>query len=139
MWNEFKAFINQGNVMSLAVGVIIGGAFGKIVDSVVNDLMMPIIGKVTGNVDYSNLFVPLAGQTATALADAKKLGPVLAYGSFLSILINFLILAFCVFMMVKWVASIMPKPAPAPPPGPSEKDYLKEIRDALVKGKAAGV
>jgi large conductance mechanosensitive channel len=139
MWNEFKAFINQGNVMSLAVGVIIGGAAGKIIDSVVNDLLMPIIARVTGTVDYSNMFVPLAGQTASVLAEAKKLGPVLAYGNFLTIVINFLILAFCVFLMVKWVASIMPKPAPAPPPGPSEVDLLKEIRDALVKGRAASV
>lgn len=125
--------------MGLAVGVIIGGAAGKIIDSVVNDLLMPVIASVSGTVDYSNMFVPLAGQTAAVLADARKLGPVLAYGNFLTIIINFLILAFCVFMLVKWVSSIMPKEAPAPPPGPSEKDYLKEIRDALVKGKAAGV
>ena len=124
--------------MGLAVGVIIGGAFGKIVESIVGDLIMPVIGKVIGNADFNNFFVPLAGQTTAVLADAKKLGPVLAYGSFLSILVNFLILAFCVFMLVKWVASIMPAPAPAPA-GPSEKDYLKEIRDALVKGRAAGV
>lgn len=139
MWNDFKAFINKGNVMDLAVGVIIGGAFGKIIDSIVGDMMMPLIGKIAGNIDFSNLFFGLSGQTATSLADAKKLGPVLAYGSFISVVINFLILAFCVFMMVRWVASIMPKPAPAPPPGPSEVDLLKEIRDALVKGRAAGV
>ena len=138
MWKEFKAFINQGNVMGLAVGVIIGGAAGKIIDSVVNDLLMPVIASVTGTVDYSNMFMPLGGQTAAVLADAKKLGPVLAYGNFLTIIINFVILAFCVFLMVKWVASIMPKEAPAPAPGPSEKDYLKEIRDALVKGRSAG-
>jgi len=139
MWNDFKAFVNQGNVMSLAVGVIIGGAFGKIVDSVVNDLLMPIIGKAMGGgADFNNLFVPLAGQTTAVLADAKKLGPVFAYGSFITVVVNFLILAFCVFLMVRWVASIMPKPAPAPPPGQSEVDLLKEIRDALVTRRAAG-
>jgi large conductance mechanosensitive channel len=134
MLKDFKDFINKGNVMDLAVGVIIGGAFGKIVDSLVNDMIMPVIGKVVGNVDFNNMFVALSGQSAPALAEAKKLGPVFAYGSFLTILINFLLLAFCVFMLVK----AMPKKAPAPPPGPSEVDLLKEIRDALVKSRAAG-
>lgn len=137
MWTDFKAFITKGNVMDLAVGVIIGAAFGKIVDSLVGDLMMPIIGKIAGNMNFDNMFMPLAGQTATVLAEARKVGPVLAYGSFLTIVINFLLLAFCVFMLVKWLASMTPKPAPAPPPGPSEVDLLKEIRDTL-KSRAAG-
>ncbi len=134
MWNDFKAFISKGNVMDLAVGVIIGAAFGKIVESTVGDIIMPVVGKVFGNADFSNLFIPLSGQTATVLAEAKKSGAVLAYGNFLTIVVNFLILAFCVFMLVRWVSSLMPAKveAPAPPPGPSEKDLLKEIRDALV-------
>ena len=136
MLSEFKAFINKGNVMDLAVGVIIGGAFGKIVDSLVGDLMMPVLGKITGGIDFSNLFVPLAGQAGTALDAAKKAGPVFAYGSFLTVVVNFIMLAFCVFMLVK----ALPKKeeATAPPPGPSEVDLLKEIRDALTKGRAAG-
>lgn len=137
MLSEFKAFINKGNVMDLAIGVIIGGAFGKIVDSLVGDLMMPILGKLTGGISFDNLFVALAGQAANlGLADAKKLGPVFAYGSFVTVVINFLLLALCVFMLVK----ALPKKAeaPAPPPGPSEVDLLKEIRDALTKGRAAG-
>lgn len=132
MWNDFKAFISKGNVMDLAVGVIIGAAFGKIVDSIVGDIIMPVVGKVFGNADFSNLFIPLSGQTATVLAEAKKSGAVLAYGNFLTIVVNFLILAFCVFMLVRWVSSLVPKEAPAPPAGPSEVDLLKEIRDALV-------
>ena len=134
MWNDFKAFISKGNVMDLAVGVIIGAAFGKIVDSIVGDIIMPVVGKVFGNADFSNLFIPLSGQTATVLAEAKKSGAVLAYGNFLTIVVNFLILAFCVFMLVRWVSSLMVEKAeaPAPPAGPSEVDLLKEIRDALV-------
>ena len=134
MWNDFKAFISKGNVMDLAVGVIIGAAFGKIVESIVGDIIMPVVGKVFGNADFSNLFIPLSGQTATVLAEAKKSGAVLAYGNFLTVVVNFLILAFCVFMLVRWVSSLMPPKveAPAPAPGPSEKDLLKEIRDALV-------
>ena len=134
MWNDFKAFISKGNVMDLAVGVIIGAAFGKIVESLVGDIIMPVVGKVFGNADFSNLFIPLSGQTATVLAEAKKSGAVLAYGNFLTILVNFIILAFCIFMLVRWVSSLMPAKveAPAAPAGPSEKDLLKEIRDALV-------
>ena len=90
---EFKEFAVKGNVMDLAVGVIIGAAFGKIVDSVVNDLIMPLVSKVTGGLDFSNYFVPLAGQTTTVLADAKKAGAVFAYGNFITVAINFIILA----------------------------------------------
>ena len=100
---EFKEFAVKGNVMDLAVGVIIGAAFGKIVDSVVNDLIMPLVSKVTGGLDFSNYFIPLAGQTATVLADAKKAGAVFAYGNFITVAINFIILAFIIFLMVKQI------------------------------------
>ena len=99
--SEFKEFALKGNVMDLAVGVIIGGAFGKIVDSLVGDLIMPIVGRVVGGLDFSNYFVPLAGQTASTLAEAKKAGAVLAYGNFITIAINFVILAFIIFLMIK--------------------------------------
>src|SRR5436853_4481626 len=101
--SEFKEFALKGNVMDLAVGIIIGAAFGKIVDSIVNDLIMPLVGKVTGGLDFSNYFIPLAGQTATTLADAKKAGAVFAYGNFLTVLVNFIILAFIIFMMIKQI------------------------------------
>lgn len=136
MLDEFKAFIAKGNVMDLAVGVIIGGAFGKIIDSLVGDLVMPVIGKATGGgLDFSNLFVPLDGGTYATLAAAKEKGAaVFAYGNFITVAINFLLLAFCVFLLVKWVNSIMPAPAPAPPPGPSgEEKLLGEIRDLLAR------
>jgi large conductance mechanosensitive channel len=130
--SEFKEFIAKGNVMDLAVGVIIGGAFGKIVDSIVGDLIMPIVGKIFGGLDFNNYFIPLAGQTMTNLVDAKKAGAVFAYGSFLTILVNFIILAFIIFMMVKQV-NRMKKEAPAAPPAPPAEDVLllREIRDAL--------
>ena len=135
--SEFKEFALKGNVMDLAVGVIIGGAFGKIVDSVVGDLIMPIVGKIFGGLDFNNYFVPLAGQTATVLADAKKAGAVFAYGSFITIVINFIILAFIIFMMVKQVNRMKREAPPAPPapPAPTPEDVLllREIRDALKK------
>ena len=135
MASEFKDFISKGNVMDLAVGVIIGGAFGKIVDSLVNDIIMPVIGKIIGNVDFSNMYVALNNQAAgLPLAEAKKLGGVLAYGNFISILINFLILAFVIFMMVKQVNK-MKKAAPPAVPAPTPDDVLllREIRDSLKK------
>ena len=135
--SEFKEFAVKGNVIDLAVGVIIGGAFGKIVDSLVGDLIMPIVGKIFGGLDFSNYFIPLAGQTATALADAKKAGAVFAYGSFITVAINFLILAFIIFMMVKQVNRLKKAEPPAPPapPAPTPEDVLllREIRDALKK------
>lgn len=136
MLGEFKEFIAKGNVMDLAVGVIIGAAFGKIVDSLVGDLMMPVIGSLTGGgVDFSNMFMPLDGKAYSTLADAKKAGAaIFAYGSFVTVVINFVLLAFCVFLLVKWVNSMMPKAAPAPPPGPSpEQKLLGEIRDLLAR------
>ena len=135
--SEFKEFALKGNVMDLAVGVIIGGAFGKIVDSVVGDLIMPIVGKIFGGLDFSNYFIPLAGQTATTLADAKKAGAVFAYGNFITILLNFVILAFIIFLMVKQMNRLKreaPPPPPAPPaPTPEDVLLLREIRDALKK------
>jgi large conductance mechanosensitive channel len=135
MASEFKDFISKGNVMDLAVGVIIGGAFGKIVDSLVNDVIMPIVGKIFGGLDFSNMYIPLNGQEmGMALVEAKKAGAVLAYGNFISIVLNFLILAFVIFQMVKMV-NRMKKEAPPAPPAPTPDDVLllREIRDALKK------
>jgi large conductance mechanosensitive channel len=135
--SEFKEFALKGNVMDLAVGVIIGGAFGKIVDSVVGDLIMPVVGKIFGGLDFNNYFIPLAGQTAATLAEAKKAGAVFAYGSFLTISLNFVILAFIIFLMVKQMNRLKREAPPAPPapPAPTPEDVLllREIRDALKK------
>lgn len=134
--SEFKEFAVKGNVIDLAVGVIIGGAFSKIVDSLVGDLIMPVVSKLFGGLDFSNYFLPLAGQTATTLAEAKKAGAVLAYGSFVTVSLNFLILAFVIFMMVKQINRFRrEKPAPAAAPAPTPEDIvlLREIRDSLKK------
>jgi large conductance mechanosensitive channel len=135
MMSEFKEFALKGNVMDLAVGVIIGGAFGKIVDSLVADIIMPVIGKIIGNVDFSNMYIALSGQEAgLALAEAKKAGSVLAYGNFISILINFLILAFVIFQLVKMMNRMKKAEPPAPPaPTPEDVVLLREIRDNLKK------
>ncbi len=136
---EFKEFAMKGSVVDLAVGVIIGGAFGKIVDSLVGDVIMPVVSKIFGGLDFANYFIPLAGQTATTLVEAKKEGAVLAYGSFLTVSINFVILAFIIFMMVKAVNQMKRNDAAAPaepaaPPPPAEDVLLlREIRDALRK------
>lgn len=136
--SEFKEFALKGNVMDLAVGVIIGGAFGKIVDSLVGDIIMPVVGKIFGGLDFSNYFLPLSGQTATTLVEAKKAGAVFAYGSFITIAINFIILAFIIFLMVKQMNRLKreaPPPPPAPPaPTPEDVLLLREIRDALARG-----
>lgn len=130
--SEFKEFAVKGNVMDLAVGVIIGGAFGKIVDSVVGDLIMPIVGKIFGGLDFNNYFIALSGQTATTLVEAKKAGAVFAYGSFLTILLNFVILAFIIFLMVKQMNRLKREAPPAPPaPTPEDVLLLREIRDSL--------
>ena len=133
--SEFKEFALKGNVMDLAVGVIIGGAFGKIVDSVVGDLIMPIVGRIFGGLDFNNYYIPLAGQTATTLVEAKKAGAVFAYGSFITIALNFIILAFIIFLMVKQMNRLKREapPPPPPPPAPTPEDVLllREIRDAL--------
>src|ERR1700712_4732598 len=112
---EFKEFAMKGNVVDLAVGVIIGGAFGKIVDSVVGDLIMPVVGRVVGGLDFSSYYIGLKGQPdGLPLAEAKKLGAVFAYGNFLTVAINFLILAFIIFMMVRQI-NRMKRQAPAKP------------------------
>ncbi len=131
--SEFKEFAVKGNVMDLAVGVIIGGAFGKIVDSVVGDLIMPLVSKVTGGLDFSNYFVPLAGQTATTLGEAKKAGAVFAYGNFLTVALNFVILAFIIFLMVKQINRIRNNTPKPPAPTPEDVVLLREIRDSLKK------
>ncbi|MBT9538890.1 large conductance mechanosensitive channel protein MscL [Thiobacillus sp.] len=136
--SEFKQFAVKGNAMDLAVGVIIGAAFGKIVDSVVNDLVMPIIGALSGGLDFTNLFIALGsvpeGVGAT-LAEVKKAGvPVFAYGSFLTILLNFIILAFIVFLLVRQMNRLKQAEAPAAPPAtPEDVVLLREIRDSLRK------
>ena len=140
---EFKAFAVKGNVMDLAVGVIIGSAFAKIVDSVVADLVMPVVGAMIGKLDFSNLFILLAtppAGTVMTLDALKKAGvPVLAYGNFISIAVNFAILAFIIFMMVKQINRLKREPPPASaapaPPVPTAEDVLllREIRDSLKK------
>ena len=131
---EFKEYAMKGNVVDLAVGVIIGAAFGKIVDSIVGDLIMPIVGKIFGGLDFSNYFIALAGQTATNLGDAKKAGAVFAYGNFITVAINFIILAIIIFMMVKQINRMKKDAPPAPPAAPPEDVVLlREIRDALKK------
>ncbi|WP_028603256.1 large conductance mechanosensitive channel protein MscL [Ottowia thiooxydans] len=133
MVSEFKEFAVKGNAMDLAVGVIIGAAFGKIVDSIVGDLIMPIIGKLIGGLDFSNYYIPLAGQsTGMALAEAKKLGAVFAYGNFITILVNFVILAFIIFLMVKQINRLKNEEPAAAPEAPAEEvQLLREIRDSL--------
>ena len=134
--SEFKEFALKGNVMDLAVGVIIGGAFGKIVDSLVGDIIMPIVGKIFGGLDFNNYFIALAGQSATTLVEAKKAGAVLAYGSFITIAINFIILAFIIFLMVKQMNRMKrdaPAASAAPAPTPEDVVLLREIRDSLKK------
>jgi len=117
MFKEFKEFAVKGNAVDLAVGVIIGLAFGKIVTSIVEDLLMPLVGRVIGNLDFSNLYLPLSDKITPgmALVDAKKAGPVFAYGNFLTVTINFIIVAFCIFLVVK-AANKMKKPAANAPP-----------------------
>jgi large conductance mechanosensitive channel len=137
MLNEFKAFIARGNVMDLAVGIIIGGAFTLIVNSLVGDIIMPVIGAITGGLDFSNFFFPLSSKvTATSLAAAREQGAVFAYGNFLTVVINFLILAWIIFLMVKAVNKMrvslekQKNEEPAAPP-PVDVQLLTEIRDLL--------
>ena len=133
MFSEFKAFLARGNVLDLAVGVIIGAAFGKIVSSLTDDVLMPAIGLITGGVDFSNKYTVLAVEapTGATLAAARAAGAtVIAWGSFVTAIINFVILAFVIFLIVRQANKVMPPPAA----GPSEVDLLTEIRDALKKG-----
>ena len=137
MMQEFREFALKGNVMDLAVGVIIGAAFGKIVDSLVKDIIMPVIGTVTGGVDFSNMFIKLGTEPvgyagAQTYADLSKAGvPLLAYGNFLTILLNFIILAFVIFQLVKIMNRFKKEAAPAAPS--EEVVLLGQIRDALKK------
>jgi large conductance mechanosensitive channel len=136
MLNEFKEFISKGNVMDLAVGIIIGAAFTAIVNSLVGDLINPIIGLILGGVNFSDMFLDLSGTSPASLAAAKDSGAaVFAYGAFITAIINFVIIAFVVFMLIKFMNRIMPKKAEAPaaPAGPSEVDLLKDILVALKK------
>jgi len=132
---EFKNFAMKGNVVDLAVGVIIGGAFGKIVGSMVDDIIMPVVSLVFGKLDFSNYFLPLAGQDPSLpLAEAKKLGAVLAFGNFFSIALNFVILAFVIFVMIRQINRMKAEPAEAPAeaaPTPEDIVLLREIRDSL--------
>ncbi|MFS8143675.1 large-conductance mechanosensitive channel [Rhizobium sp. R635] len=141
MLNEFKAFIARGNVMDLAVGVIIGGAFGGIVKSLVDDIIMPVVGAIFGGFDFSNYFLPLSSAVnAPTLAAARAQGAVFAYGNFITVLINFLILAWIIFLMVKGVNTLREQverkektaPEEVPPP-PADVALLMEIRDLLAK------
>lgn len=135
--SEFKQFALKGNVVDLAVGVIIGAAFGKIVDSAVGDLIMPLVGMALGQVDFSNLFVALReippGVPPTLEAVKKAGVPVFAWGHFITISLNFIILAFVIFIMVKQVNRLRTKEAPPPPPTPEDVLLLREIRDSLKK------
>ncbi len=129
---EFRDFAMRGNVVDLAVGVIIGTAFGKIVTSLVEDIIMPIIAKIIGNVDFSNLYYAFGNPNNIPLTEAKKAGATLAWGNFITILINFIIIAFCIFLVVKAMSKALPKKSAAPS-GPSDNDLLVEIRDLLKK------
>ena len=136
---EFKEFAVKGNVMDMAVGVIIGGAFGKIVTSLVNDVLMPIIGKLTGGISFTDLFVTLSDGEFKTLAAAQEAGAaVLAYGQFIQNIIDFIIIAFCIFLMIKGMNKMKKEepaaPAePAAPKGPTQEELLAEIRDLLKK------
>jgi len=134
MLSEFKAFIAKGNVMDLAVGVIIGAAFGAIVTSLTGDVIMPIIGAIFGGLDFSNYFWPLAdGVTAASLEAAREQGAVLAYGAFFTAIINFVILGFIIFLMVRQVNKMKQEEEAAPATPPKQEVLLEEIRDLMAK------
>ncbi len=132
MLEEFKKFVLRGNVVDLAIGVIIGAAFGAIVQSVVNDLMMPVIGAISGGLDFSNHFVALSSKvTANSLAEARKEGAVLAYGNFITLVINFLIVAFVLFLVIRLMNQLIRKESAKPPAPSKQEELLTEIRDLL--------
>ena len=135
MLEDFKKFALRGNVVDLAIGVIIGAAFGAIVNSLVADIIMPVVGAVTGGVDFSNYFVPLSAKvTATSLVEAKKQGAVLAWGNFVTLVINFIIIAWVLFLAIKGINRLKrdePAPPPPPPEPTAEEKLLAEIRDLL--------
>jgi len=132
MLEEFKKFAMRGNVVDLAVGVIIGVAFGAIVTSLVGDIIMPVVGALTGGLDFSNYFIPLSAKvTATSLTEAKKQGAVLAYGNFITLVINFTIVAFVLFLVVRAMTRLIAKEAEKTPPVSKQEQLLTEIRDLL--------
>ena len=134
MFEEFKKFALRGNVVDLAVGVIIGAAFGSIVSSLVGDIIMPLIGALTGGLDFSNYFLPLSSKvTADTLVEAKKQGAVLAYGSFLTITLNFMIIAFVLFLVIRALGRLLKKEAEKAPPVSKQELQMTEIRDLLKK------
>ncbi len=142
MWNEFKQFALRGNVVDLAIGIIIGAAFGRIVDSLVGDIFMPIIGAVTGGLDFSNYFTALSGNiTAPSLEEAKKQGAVLGWGNFITVAINFVIIAWILFLLVKGMNRLRRTEdaktgtAEKPPEIPADVKLLTEIRDLLKTGR----
>ena len=142
---EFKTFIMRGNVIDLAVGVIIGAAFGKIVTALTTELIMPLVGLVVGSVNFQNLYVPLSAKVTQAqadfaaknpgghlaLGDAQKIGPVLAWGDFVTVTLDFFIVAVCIFLLVKGINTLTRKQEAAPPPPTNEEILLREIRDIL--------
>lgn len=137
MWDEFKNFAFKGNAFDLAVGIIIGLSFGKIVDSMVKDIIMPVIGAITGGVDFSNHFTPMSSNVnATNYADAVKQGAVLGWGNFLTVVVSFIIVAFILFHLVK-ISNRMKKAVPPPPrpPASATETLLAEIRDSLKTGR----
>ncbi len=140
MLKEFREFAMRGNVVDLAVGLIIGAAFGAIVQSMVGDIIMPVVGAITGGLDFSNYFTPLSGKvTAASLAEAKKEGAVLAWGNFLTLTLNFIIVAWVMFLVVKVMNQLRRQEAAAPDtaPAPTRTEVLLiEIRDLLKKGTA---
>ncbi len=136
MLKEFKEFALRGNLIDLAIGFIIGAAFSGLVQSLVNDIIMPIVGRITGGVDFSNLFIQLSGEPQPTLALARQAGATLAYGNFITLLINFLIVAFVLFLIVKAVNRVMPKPKPASDEPPKQEVLLQEIRDLLARRQA---
>ncbi len=132
MLDEFKKFALRGNVVDLAIGVIIGAAFGSIVASLVADIIMPVIGAITGGLDFSNYFAPLSDKvTATTLLEAKKQGAVLAYGNFLTVTLNFIVVAFVLFLLIRALGRLMKKEAEKAPPISKQELLLAEIRDLL--------
>ena len=137
MLKEFKEFAMRGNVMDMAIGIVLGGAFGKIVSSFVNDVLMPVLGKLTGGVDFSQLFLSLTADSYPSLAAAEEAGAaVMRYGAFVQFVVDFIIIAFAIFMVVKAMNNLKKKEeaAPPPPPKPSaEETLLTEIRDLLQK------
>lgn len=134
MLKEFKEFALRGNLVDLAIGFIIGAAFSGLVQSLVNDIIMPIVGRITGGVDFSNLYVQLAGAPAATLADARKAGATIAYGNFITLVINFIIIAFVLFLIVKAVNRMKKPAAPGPAAAPPRQEVLlEEIRNLLAK------